>query len=94
MLISPIRRKATVPVFRIFQRFNHIEATTEPLLANDDPVHKVDLRVGKIVQIEQHAEATHLFVEQGSTHTYTCQLTCINSCFNSRFEYRKYRDNA
>lgn len=40
------------------QRLNHT-------IAADDLIHKVDFRVGKIVQIEQHPEATHLFIEQG-----------------------------
>lgn len=40
------------------QRLNHT-------IASDDLVHRVDLRVGKIVQIEQHPDATHLFIEQG-----------------------------
>lgn len=40
------------------QRLNHT-------IASDDLIHRVDLRVGKIVQIEQHPDATHLFIEQG-----------------------------
>lgn len=31
----------------------------------NDVIHRVDFRVGKIVRIEQHAEASHLFIEQG-----------------------------
>lgn len=68
MLISSTRQrllKGSIPVLRSCQRFNHTEPINEPLISNDDPVHKVDFRIGKIVQIEQHAEATHLFVEQG-----------------------------
>lgn len=40
------------------QRLNHT-------IASDDLIHRVDFRVGKIVQIEQHPDATHLFIEQG-----------------------------
>ncbi|KAK4520840.1 AP-2 complex subunit sigma [Mucor velutinosus] len=33
-------------------------------IASDDLIHRVDFRVGKIVQIEQHPDAAHLFIEQ------------------------------
>ncbi|GAN05929.1 nucleic acid-binding protein [Mucor ambiguus] len=44
------------------QRLNHT-------IASDDLIHRVDLRVGKIVQIEQHADAAHLFIEQVDLNT-------------------------
>ncbi|CEG64971.1 hypothetical protein RMATCC62417_01856 [Rhizopus microsporus] len=30
----------------------------------DDPIHKVDLRVGKITEIENHSDASHLYIEK------------------------------
>ncbi|KAI8638736.1 hypothetical protein BD408DRAFT_422611 [Parasitella parasitica] len=44
------------------QRLSHTFAV-------DDLIHKVDFRVGKIVQIEQHPAATHLFIEQVDLNT-------------------------
>ncbi|KAL7322619.1 hypothetical protein PS15p_211597 [Mucor circinelloides] len=45
-------------VLKVYQqRLNHT-------IASDDLIHRVDLRVGKIVQIEQHPDAAHLFIEQ------------------------------
>ncbi|KAL9552938.1 hypothetical protein MBANPS3_003521 [Mucor bainieri] len=44
------------------QRLNHT-------IALDDLIHRVDFRVGKIVQIEQHPDATHLFIEQVDLNT-------------------------
>lgn len=35
------------------------------MITNEDVIHRVDLRVGKIVHIENHSEASHLFIEQG-----------------------------
>jgi tRNA-binding EMAP/Myf-like protein len=70
MLISPIIRRSNPLINSNFhkslQRFNHTEsaANTSPI-ADDDVIHRVDLRVGKIVHIEHHAEANHLFIEQG-----------------------------
>ena len=62
MLISPILKRhnllCSTPL-KTWSRWTHTEIT------NDDPIHRVDLRVGKIIHIEQHAEANHLFIEQG-----------------------------
>lgn len=65
MLISPILKRSR-PLFNTLalktsQRFTHTE------IANDDVIHRVDFRVGKIVHIEQHNEANHLFIEQGNS---------------------------
>lgn len=57
--------KTSTPLLRTLKRFNHVDAITDNAITNEDPVHKVDLRVGKIVQIDQHTDATHLFIEQG-----------------------------
>lgn len=47
---------ATTTIKRVF--------STQSIVA-EDVIHKVDFRVGKIVHIERHAEANHLFIEQG-----------------------------
>lgn len=64
MLISPVFKRSKLllnsNILKTCQRWNHTEITS------DDVIHRVDLRVGKIVHIEQHAEANHLFIEQGT----------------------------
>lgn len=50
----------------IYKRFINTETIT-----NDDVIHRVDLRVGKIVHIEQHSKANHLFIEQGQFYSGT-----------------------
>lgn len=35
------------------------------VITADDPIHKVDLRVGKITEIENHSDASHLYIEKG-----------------------------
>jgi hypothetical protein len=70
------------------QRLNHT-------IAADDLIHKVDFRVGKIVQVEQHPEATHLFIEQGQCFAYKFKLQCYLIYDNhSRFEYKINRNCA
>lgn len=58
MLIA--RRSHSLVKSTVYKRF----INTEPI-TNDDVIHRVDLRVGKIVHVEQHSEANHLFIEQG-----------------------------
>lgn len=71
MLISPVIRRSNPLISSTFHKtlqcWNHTEvaSSTASPIANDDVIHRVDLRVGKIVHIEQHAEASHLFIEQG-----------------------------
>lgn len=38
-------------------------------IARDDPIHRVNLRVGKVVNVEKHPGGEHLFIEQGAIHT-------------------------
>ncbi|CDS12003.1 hypothetical protein LRAMOSA04199 [Lichtheimia ramosa] len=33
-------------------------------IARDDPIHRVNLRVGKVVNVEKHPGGEHLFIEQ------------------------------
>ncbi|KAI8142442.1 hypothetical protein BJV82DRAFT_579504 [Fennellomyces sp. T-0311] len=33
-------------------------------VSENDPIHRVNLRVGQIVSVDQHPEASHLFIEQ------------------------------
>lgn len=35
-------------------------------IARDDPIHRVNLRVGKVVNVEKHPGGEHLFIEQGA----------------------------
>lgn len=56
------RGSFTTSLSKTFTRWNHSNGST---IANEDVIHRVDLRVGKIVQIENHSEASHLFIEQG-----------------------------
>ncbi|GAA5808412.1 hypothetical protein MFLAVUS_011385 [Mucor flavus] len=51
---------ATTTIKRVF--------STQSIVA-EDVIHKVDFRVGKIVHIERHAEANHLFIEQVDLNT-------------------------
>jgi tRNA-binding EMAP/Myf-like protein len=85
MLISPVIKRSTLlarsNILRTCQRFNHTEIT------NDDVIHRVDLRVGKIVHIEQHAEANHLFIEQGTLIVKYDAVTFIER-YVSRFKHR------
>ncbi|RCI05756.1 hypothetical protein CU098_013135 [Rhizopus stolonifer] len=50
---------------RAITRFNH----TGSAVTDQDLIHRVDLRVGKIVHIEAHSEAQHLFIEQVDLNT-------------------------
>lgn len=54
--------------------------TAVPATNGQDLIHKLDLRVGKIVQVDHHPQADHLYVEQvnldekteeGAPHTRT-----------------------
>lgn len=45
-------------------------------IARDDPIHRVNLRVGKVVNVEKHPGGEHLFIEQGAiTHRYHASIT-------------------
>ncbi|KAG0167936.1 hypothetical protein DFQ28_002879 [Apophysomyces sp. BC1034] len=44
-------------------------STNVPAIASDDLIHHVDLRVGKIVQVDSHPTADHLYVEQVALDT-------------------------
>lgn len=35
-------------------------------IARDDPIHRINLRVGKVVNVEKHPGGEHLFIEQGA----------------------------
>lgn len=62
LIATPLKRSVRVNSLMIKacqQRLNHT------VVADDDLIHKVDFRVGRIVQVEKHPEATHLFIEQG-----------------------------
>ncbi|CAO3695283.1 unnamed protein product [Rhizopus stolonifer] len=50
-----------------FQSLNKIAKrhfSTENIVTAEDPIHKVDLRVGQIVDINNHPEAAHLHIEK------------------------------
>ncbi|KAI9485291.1 MAG: hypothetical protein EXX96DRAFT_544654 [Benjaminiella poitrasii] len=55
------RHSSITSTFLYQKRNNH---TIQPTITKDDPIHRVDLRVGKIVDIRPHSGAEHLFVEQ------------------------------
>ncbi|KAI9267979.1 hypothetical protein BDA99DRAFT_436005 [Phascolomyces articulosus] len=40
------------------------ENTTSNTIAENDTIHRVNLRVGQIIKVEQHPDADHLFIEQ------------------------------
>ena len=48
-------------------------STPEQLAPNaipeNDPIHRINLRVGQIVSVEHHPEASHLFIEQGKHYS-------------------------
>lgn len=51
-----------------FQSLNKIAKrhfSTENIITAEDPIHKVDLRVGQIVDVNNHPEAAHLYIEKG-----------------------------
>lgn len=55
------------PSFACVRTFRRLFSTTK--IDNNDPIHRVDLRVGKIVSVEKHPQADHLYIEQGKLHT-------------------------
>ncbi|KAI8874952.1 nucleic acid-binding protein [Backusella circina FSU 941] len=63
MLAALTKRNILCFTKRPLVRFQH------SLITEDDLIHRVDLRVGKITQIEQHQDASHLFVEQVDLNT-------------------------
>jgi hypothetical protein len=80
MLISRVLKKTCLvqrssSLSKTFTRLNHSET---PTITNEDVIHRVDLRVGKIVHIENHSEANHLFIEQGER--YLAYLSNVRVC--------------
>jgi tRNA-binding EMAP/Myf-like protein len=73
MLAALTKRNIVSFTKRPLVRFQH------SLITEDDFIHRVDLRVGKITQIEQHQDASHLFVEQGKV--VNIDMTAIPSPF-------------
>lgn len=61
-LLYRIRSDKTKFVFAAAQkRFNSNVSTIE----DGDPIHRVDLRVGKIAEVSMHPDAEHLYIEKG-----------------------------
>lgn len=60
-LLYRIRSDKTKFVFAAVKRFNSNVSTIE----DGDPIHRVDLRVGKIAEISMHPDAEHLYIEKG-----------------------------
>ncbi|KAI8992000.1 hypothetical protein BDF20DRAFT_80671 [Mycotypha africana] len=93
LIISPILRKQALiskrqqasSILQPLRRWNHTNTsaavTTTTDIVPDDPIHRVDLRVGKIVDIKDHPEAKHLFIEQGQLYE---QIYGIAQCMKSK----------
>lgn len=65
MLISSITQRTKITPYSfnlLFQRY----LSSENIITAEDPIHKIDLRVGKIIDINNHPEATHLYIEKGT----------------------------
>ncbi|KAG1044215.1 hypothetical protein G6F43_011480 [Rhizopus delemar] len=63
MLISSITQRTKITPYSfnlLFQRY----LSSENIITAEDPIHKIDLRVGKIIDINNHPEATHLYIEK------------------------------
>ena len=60
--LSSIRHYTTTPVT---SSAGKQEETISNTITENDLIHRVNLRVGQIVKVDQHPDADHLFIEQG-----------------------------
>ncbi|KAG1470702.1 hypothetical protein G6F56_002526 [Rhizopus delemar] len=64
-----------------FQSLNKIAKrhfSTENIITAEDPIHKVDLRVGQIVDVNNHPEAAHLYIEKVDLSNESADARTIN----------------
>ncbi|KAL0085151.1 hypothetical protein J3Q64DRAFT_1745822 [Phycomyces blakesleeanus] len=70
MLLSRVRHSFELfsgPVVfknKVSLRQYTVDTETKATIGDDDLFHRVDLRVGKILKVESHGEAGHLYIEQ------------------------------
>ncbi|KAG2218706.1 hypothetical protein INT45_002414, partial [Circinella minor] len=59
--LSSIRNYTTIPVT---SSAGNNEETISTAINENDSIHRINLRVGEIIKVDQHPDADHLFIEQ------------------------------